>query len=337
MSNRKFVEIHMLQSVSTNAINCGESGEIKMLGNRQRISSQAWKRPTRIMLNDTLNNKTIHTRSLADELNALTAEGVSQYNIDETIKVLNKLFTDKSEVGNGVMAKYSSTDVEFFKNIARLGHFTKYTGKNDKQLVEDLKANETSLGIALFGRMFANEPDLSVHAAAKYAHSYSTHEVKIDDDYFVAVDDLNSNGAGHIDSKSYTYSTQYRYIGIDFTQLEKNLGRTVSEVEARNMIRAIVLAFPTGRENAMYCRTRPEYVRITVRDNNAPCTADTAFENRIRDAGCGYMKPSIEALQNFFANNNIEWDDEYLSKVEYVLGSGTKVEDVINSTISALR
>ncbi len=335
MTSKKLIEIHMLQALPTNAINCGGSGEIKMVGDRQRISSQAWKRPARIMLNEIFENRTIHTRSLEKELSELLNEGVSEDNIKSTIKLANSLVSSE-DAGNGVMAKYSTTEINFIKNLARSGNFARYEGKNKKTFSEDLKNNSMAIGIALFGRMFANANELDAYAAIKYSHSYSTHPIEIEDDYFTAVDDLTNNGAGHIDSKSYTSAVHYRYVCLDVAQLEINLGRAVTEIEVKDILIAVFLAFPTGKENAMYCRTRPEYIKVTVRSNNMACTACAAFERGVRNTGNGFLTPSIEAIQSHFKNSEIGWEDEYLSNEEFINDGAHSIQSLIENTVSKI-
>lgn len=340
MQNPKNIEIHLLQAISANAINCGQNGEIKTLGDRQRISSQAWKRPARIMLNDLTNIQSIQTRSIKP---ILESSGISDEKIEKIIN-LSKLLSANDDSEKGVVAKYSSSELDFLKKLVNsdeeyLGKLVcKKAGKTvlSDEFKQHFSECEQALGIALFGRMFASESNFDIYAAAKYSHSYSTHSVNIEDDYFTAIDDLNSNGAAHINSKNYTESVQYRYINIDYAQLVKNLNRPVDITEMVNIINSIILAFPTGKENAMYCRTRPEYIRISVRNNNFPYAAFNAFEKKILDSGDGFMKPSINAIQEFFNKNDKMWGDEYLYVGELTPNGDMTYNELINNVIKAL-
>src|SRR5690606_32523912 len=65
-----------------------------------------------------------------------------------------------------------------------------------------LRQRHSAADIALFGRMLASKPSFNVEAAAQVAHAITVHKVAVEDDYFTAVDDLNSGeedlGAGHL-------------------------------------------------------------------------------------------------------------------------------------------
>src|SRR4029453_4908148 len=52
--------------------------------------------------------------------------------------------------------------------------------------------------IAMFGRMLADSPAYNREAAVQVAHALTTHRAAVEDDYYVAVDDLK-NPAEHED------------------------------------------------------------------------------------------------------------------------------------------
>ena len=55
-----------------------------------------------------------------------------------------------------------------------------------------LRQKDTAADIAMFGRMLADNPDYNREAAVQVAHAVTTHKVAIEDDYYVAVDDLKT-------------------------------------------------------------------------------------------------------------------------------------------------
>lgn len=312
MSDRKHIEIHMLQNVPVNSINLGGDGEIKTVGDRQRISSQAWKRPTRIALNDVFENKTIRTRVLNDQIGALDAPDENKSATKKLAGLLTKGSDSKTE--NDVMATFTTNEIDFFKRITIDGDVKKYLIDPIK-FINDVKELNASFGVSLFGRMFANQQELNVSAAAKYAHSFSTHSIDIDDDYFTAVDDLNTNGAGHLGSKSFTSSVQYRYISIDYRQLLINQDQKIIDPDTmKSIIKTMILAFPTGKENNFFSRARPEYIRISVRNNNYTYTAAPAFEKPVSNSDGGFLENSINALEKYFSKTDRVYGDEYLAR-----------------------
>ena len=192
-----------------------------------------------------------------------------------------------------------------------------------------------SVDIATFGRMFANGDSLNVYGALKMNHSLSTHEILMEDDYFTAFDQLDPNtGAGHIGSSSFTSSTVYRYIAIDVDLLTKNLnGESVGDV-IPSIIRDIVMAFPSGKENSMAVYTRPDFLNIIIRNNKNALTFSNAFENPVKAGNNGLMEPSIETLRKYRDSILAMFDDEVSLNEE--VSANNSLNTVINKIITGI-
>jgi len=122
------------------------------------------------------------------------------------------------------------------------------------------KAQQT---IALFGRMLTKDTsDRNItkygqEASCQVAHAISVHPVVIEDDYFTAVDDLNTGeedvGAGHIGEAGFASALFYIYVCIDREQLLENLG---GNTELANktlgaLLEAALTVSPTGKQNSL--------------------------------------------------------------------------------------
>ncbi|HEY4723084.1 MAG TPA: type I-E CRISPR-associated protein Cas7/Cse4/CasC, partial [Anaerolineae bacterium] len=113
------------------------------------------------------------------------------------------------------------------------------------------KERASAPDIALFGRMLADKPETNVDAACQVAHAISTHAVKMDIDYFTAVDDLLPNeetGAGMIGTTGFNSACFYRYLRLDYGKLLENLkdDGDLARKTVQGLMLAAEAAIPTG-------------------------------------------------------------------------------------------
>ena len=90
-----------------------------------------------------------------------------------------------------------------------------------------LRQKDTAADIAMFGRMLADNPDYNREAAVQVAHAVTTHKVAVEDDYYVAVDDLKTSaedaGAGFLGEAGFAAGLFYLYVCVDIALLRRNL------------------------------------------------------------------------------------------------------------------
>jgi CRISPR system Cascade subunit CasC len=292
------LEIHMLQTVPSSNINRDEDGECKtaIFGGvvRHRVSSQAWKRPIRQMIQKEClaNGDIVGTRSkefYKAIIAQLTSEGLAEKSIETELKTL------KIGVDENTLMYLSSDEVELITNGIRSKIVENKPLKELKDIVTEGKTR-IALDISLFGRMFASNPALNVNQALNSNQATSTHSIETETDYFTSIDDLQVDpGAGHLGNSAFASSTLYRYFSIDLDQLKKNLGS--SPVAAVPMIlKSIATAFPSGKQTSMNAITRPSYVRVMLR-NGQPQQFCNAFENPVMSDDNGFMTPSIARIE----------------------------------------
>ncbi|WP_329065610.1 type I-E CRISPR-associated protein Cas7/Cse4/CasC [Amycolatopsis sp. NBC_01480] len=321
--HRTLIDIHILQTVPPSNLNRDDTGSPKTATyggvRRARVSSQAWKRATRVAFRDHLDSSELGVRTkrivelLASEITTrapeleeragqLAAETFRAVGIE--VKAPKKTGKDKTAAEEaGYLVFLSTRQIQNLADAAIQAAGADDVAKALKAAkVKDLADRDHSVDVALFGRMVADQSDMNVDAAAQVAHALSVHAVETEFDYFTAVDDRNTEdetGAGMIGTVEFNSSTLYRYATVDANRLLDNLGdldATRRAVDA--FVEAFVRSMPTGKQNTFANRTLPEAVVVQVRDRQ-PINLVGAFENPVRELEKGgRIKAAAEALRD---------------------------------------
>lgn len=315
--SRTIIDIHILQTVPPSNINRDDTGSPKtaIYGGvrRSRVSSQAWKRATRVAFNAGLDPSDlgVRTRRIVE----LLAEEIVELSSGLAEKATELASATFKEVGIDTKPPKKETTAEASYLVFLSRHQLKALAQaavdaaNSDDVVKHLKkANvkaladrDHSVDIALFGRMVAEQTDMNVDAAVQVAHAISVHPVETEFDYFTAVDDFlgdDETGAGMIGTVEFNSSTLYRYATLDVDRLADNLGdpqATKRAVEA--FVQAFVRSMPTGKQNTFANRTLPEAVVVLVRDSQ-PINLVGAFERPVHESErAGRVKQASELLR----------------------------------------
>lgn len=305
MNNQNFyIDLHVIQTVPPSCVNRDDTGSPKTARyggvTRARVSSQAWKRAMRRNFRfyfdeEKLGDLTKYlSEKIAKEIRKLDAS-ISEENAlsmgkDAFLKGLNFQKAKKKE-------KTDIPDALFFmgnkqaKELAKLA----INKENGKTKYGDALKKEPPLDAILFGRMVADEPDLSYDACAQVAHSISTHEVHNEFDFFSAIDDYSGKSA-HISSSEFNSSTLYRYATVNVKELYGQLGEDTPAV-VRGFAEAFICSMPTGKQNSFANRTLPDAVYVTIRKDQ-PMNLVNAFEEPVWSEG-GYAKKSAQKLAEY--------------------------------------
>lgn len=327
--SRTIIDINILQTVPPSNVNRDDTGSPKtaVFGGtrRARVSSQAWKRATRLAFNERLDPSELGIRT--KRVVELLAERIRRRDesVDEQRALeLAKLAFEaagfklaaprKSSKENplpeesGYLLFLSARQLDQLA-VAALEAATSDDAKaqlKEAGLKKKLDA-EHSVDIALFGRMVADSADLNVDAAAQVAHALSIHAVNTEFDYYTAVDDHKNAdveedaGAGMIGTVEFNSSTLYRYATVDADRLLDNLGSveaTRRAVEA--FLDAFVRSLPTGKQNTFANRTLPDAVVVSIRDTQ-PVNLVGAFEEAVetREDGPGRLALASERFVRY--------------------------------------
>jgi len=170
----------------------------------------------------------------------------------------------------------------------------------DKEELALLRKHHTAADIALFGRMLASSPAFNTEAAVQVAHALSVHRVVVEDDFFTAVDDLNTGeedlGAGHMGDTEFAAGLFYLYVCIDRELLVKNLSdnKELADKAIAALIECAATIAPTGKQNSFASRARASYIMCETGDQQ-PRSLSVAF---LKPVSAGDMLPAaIHALE----------------------------------------
>ena len=315
-----YVDIHIIQSLPPSCVNRDDSGSPKsaVYGGvrRLRVSSQSWKRATRLYFNDLLDAKDVGVRTKrvvevlaeritedAPELAGDAAALAEKVFAATKIKLAPPRGKDKKDAPqeSGYLLFLSTSQ------IARLAGLAIASARGgealDAKTVKKIFKEEHAVDIALFGRMVADDTDLNVDAACQVAHAISTHAAENEYDFFTAVDDDKScseeedAGAGMMGTVEFSSATMYRYATVNLDMLVENLGDDDAALRALEVfIKGFCLSMPTGKQNTFANRTLPEAVVVSVRDDQ-PVSLVGAFEDAVpTDTSRGYLNRSVAKL-----------------------------------------
>ena len=313
-----YVDIHVIQNLPPSCVNRDDSGSPKsaIYGGvrRLRVSSQSWKRATRLYFNDLLDASDVGVRTkrvvellasrIAEEAPDLTenalslAEGAFKA---AKIKLSPPRGKKNAPQESGYLLFLSTSQIA---RLAELAIASAHSGEAlDAKTVKKIVKEAHAVDIALFGRMVADDTDLNIDAACQVAHAISTHAAENEYDFFTAVDDEKSRseeedaGAGMMGTVEFSSATMYRYATINVDLLRHNLGDSEATLKALEVfIRGFCLSMPTGKQNTFANRTVPESIVVTVREDQ-PVSLVGAFEEAVPAEGThGYVDRSVKAL-----------------------------------------
>lgn len=312
--SRTIVDIHVLQTVPPSNVNRDDTGSPKtaVFGGvrRARVSSQAWKRATRLAFDDILDRSELGVRT--KRIVELVADRISESRPDLTdlaaglasdvvaatglkLETVKRSKTSGEAIENaetGYLVFLSSLQIDRLAEVAvEIAEESDRKAALKARKVKSLLETGHSVDVALFGRMIADDRDLRVDACAQVAHAISVHAVDNEYDYFTAVDDVKQAsededaGAGMIGTVEFNSSTLYRYATVNLDGLARNLGDTTATRRALEaFVRAFVESMPTGKQNTFANRTLPDAVIVMVRQGQSVNLVG-AFEDAVLPEG----------------------------------------------------
>lgn len=307
-----FLQLHFLTSYPPACLNRDDLNRPKtgVMGGvpRLRIASQSLKRAWRtseVFKSALSGHIGTRTRRMGIEIyNKLIKGGVEDENAKNWAKAIAKQFG----------ALDSATQDEPLNDCAikQLAHFSpeeqseidKLTDKLDKERREPtpdelklLREKHKAVDIALFGRMLADAPLFDTEGACEVGHALTVHKVAVEDDYFTAIDDLNTRGAAHIGEQGYAAGLFYLYVCINRDLLIENL--EADTVLANDTIKALVEAAatvaPTGKQKSFASRAWASYI-LAEKGDRQPRSLSVAFLKPVK--GEDMLNEAIKQLED---------------------------------------
>ena len=299
-----FVQLHLLTAYAPSNLNRDDSGRPKTakMGNtdRLRISSQSLKRAWRTSdcfyqsLSDHIG---IRSRRFARDwvYNPLIDNGISEKIAKESaIKIASQFGKVKNEKSPKdplsnleieQLVHISSNEQQAIKQLVDL-IVSEKREPNDNE-VKLLRKENSSIDIALFGRMLADSPAFNVEAACQVSHALGVSTVTIEDDFFTAVDDLNNNevdaGSAHLGNRGFASALFYTYVCISRDLLLENLNGDEALVEKtlKALTESAAKVAPSGMQNSFASRAYTSYLLIE-KGSQQPRSLAVAYFNPIR-------------------------------------------------------
>jgi CRISPR system Cascade subunit CasC len=317
-----FLQLHLLTAYPASNLNRDDTGRPKTVqfggSPRLRISSQSLKRAWRtspVFANRLGARVGKRTQRLGDEIRSYLIERkMSEPEATQTARSIARVF--------GKLADEKEENSTFIKQLAFIApeEFTRARALADRALAGEsleptaddlLVQSDGAADIAMFGRMLADNPAYNRDAAVQVAHALTTHATVVEDDYYVAVDDLKNPvdredaGTSFIGVQEFGAGLFYLYACVDCDLLMRNLGGDPGL--ARDSLAALVecatTVAPRGKQASFASRARASFV-IAERGSQQPRTLAAAF---LRPVGAkagesDLAQASIDRLTSFQAN-----------------------------------
>lgn len=320
----RFVQLHLLTAYPPANLNRDDTGRPKtaLLGDAQRlrISSQSLKRAWRTsdVFEQTFGQDHLgqRTKRLGIELHAvLTNAGIADKQAREWARAIagqfGKLKADKATDANDDLQIEQLAHVSPAERAAAESLAKACAARKSEPASEELKLlrkPREAVDIAMFGRMLADTPAFNVEAAVQVAHAVTVHKAAVEDDYFSAVDDLNTGledkGAGHIGERGYGAGLFYLYLCIDRDLLRDNLGgnEDLAGRALQALLHAATQVAPSGMQNSFGSRAYASYL-LAEKGNQQPRSLVQAFLKPVRPWGEHEMFTlSVQALRKRLDN-----------------------------------
>jgi CRISPR system Cascade subunit CasC len=325
------IEFHILQSFPVTCLNRDDVGAPKtaVIGGstRARVSSQAWKRPVRMALQDFGVKLAIRSKHVANYVSQACIQlGANEEQATSCSEVI------ASSLTKDTLHFFTETEAKAFAEFAQEQGFdaAKIKDKEIQKLAKKVfNPAVDGLDIALFGRMVAQAAELNVEAAASFSHAISTHKISNEVEFFTALDDLQEDpGAAHMGSLEFNSATYYRYVSLDLGQLCQTLvGQSLPEaVEA--FTKALFVAIPAARQTTQSGASPWEYAKILIRKGQR---LQVPFETAVKAKDGGFLQSSITALSDYLANKEKLFGSLFGKIAEYTWGEDTNfsIDDLV--------
>lgn len=153
---------------------------------------------------------------------------------------------------------------------------------SEKEISNLLVNKGSGIDVSMFGRMMANSPLYNVEAAVQVAHAFTVHKAAVEDDYFIAVDDLNvkeeHSGSAHIGEAEFGAGLFYLYVCIDKDLLKENLSgdEELAKKAISAFIESAATVAPSGKQNSFASRSYASYI-LAEKGEVQPRSLSVAF------------------------------------------------------------
>lgn len=276
--------LHAIQSIPASLINRDENGNAKgiTIGNvrRDRVSSQSWKRATRISMRTEIIDDGVWANRTNRLPHLIVTELINQHHhdpnaADQAVNVIfNAIKLKRKDNGNTAASIFAATTAVndlaqlISDNFATLTSGEKPHNQLIKAAIATLDVNG-AIDLALFGRMLAEIPASRIDGAAGFSHAFGITPTTTELDFFTAVDDCATESepqSSNLGLTDLTAPVLYRHAYLDHGQLAHNLSSTPNLISPAidSFIRHTALSIPTAKSRSAAAHTRPEILVATI-------------------------------------------------------------------------
>ncbi len=311
-----FLQLHLLTAYPTSNLNRDDTGRPKTVDfggtQRIRISSQSLKRAWRT----SSEFKTVvdgrigqRTQRLGERIrDRLIEGGMAEGQAVEVARQIAGVFgklEDAKEKHPTFIRQLAFISPEEFEKAFQMADRALAGEVIDPSAETLLQRTDSAADIAMFGRMLADDPAYNREAAVQVAHAMTTHAAIVEDDYYVAVDDLKDEkeredaGTSFIGVQEFGSGLFYTYICVDCDLLVRNLGgdRSAARDAVAALITCAATVSPGGKQNSFASRARASYL-LAERGAQQPRTLASAFLRAVHPReGADVLVASINRLE----------------------------------------
>ncbi|MEU6988530.1 type I-E CRISPR-associated protein Cas7/Cse4/CasC [Streptomyces sp. NPDC046324] len=363
----RYIDLHILQTLPFSNVNRDDLGSPKTVTyggtTRTRVSSQAWKRPTRHAVEARIGHKARRTRRIPIQIAKILTDdrgwpqelaefaGIqiiksteSKLDLEDNATTASLLFLPDEAAG--LLADIAEKHRDTLEKT--LGTKAATKPQLPKDAIHDILRSRNG-SIALFGRMLAEIPGAGVDGAVQVAHAFTTHATSVQADFFTAVDDIDQwasdAGSAHMNTGEYSSGVFYRYATLDLADLTRNTGDQATSRElAEAFLTEFIQSLPSAKKNSTAPHSIPDLVHIAVRSDR-PVSLAAAFEQPVQATAAGWAEPSRAALTTYAAKAALLLGDTGRTHSAYAsiddtpreaLGNRvTSYPDLVTSTLTA--
>ena len=359
--SKNFINYHVLISHSPSCLNRDDMNMQKnaVFGGKRRvrISSQSLKRAMRKSdyYQDNLGQSSDRTRELAKLQPKYVQALKDRFSEEQVIQALEWISGKEGLAelpSKGIaVAPWAAEEVAHFCRVIADAGEDFDAKKLEKLIAKDSAAFRQAAGsavdIALSGRMATSGLMTNIDGSLAVAHAITTHEVNDSDiDWFTAVDDLvqeekalrqvgaleegkGEQGSGHLDTQEFSSGVFYRYASLNIGQLQENMGNRdyeqVLEIAA-HVLHMLATVVPSAKQQAFAAHNLADLALVSFSD--LPVSLANAFESPVRQKGEGFLKPSLERLNNYWSKVHTGYGLNE-NCAEFTLASDLRIPDSI--------
>lgn len=317
-----FLQLHLLTAYPPSNLNRDDTGRPKTAefggASRLRVSSQSLKRAWRTssVFGARVGARAgMRTQRVGDEIRShLVGRGMAVEQATGIAKSIAAVFgkledkKDRDQTFIKQLAFVSPEEMERAKALADRA-FDGETIEPDADAL--LGRTDGAADIAMFGRMLADNPAYNRDAAVQVAHALTTHKAAVEDDYYVAVDDLKNPaeredaGTSFIGVQEYGAGLFYLYACVDCDLLASNLGgdKALASDAVAALVECAAKVSPRGKQASFASRAHASYV-LAERGTQQPRTLAASFLRPVgtRQGETDVIESSVARLVGFRDN-----------------------------------